>query len=456
MPTLAVPSRVLRKNNLEILLTSFAGLTTYPDGPVTPPSSLVPTADIPTAASGRHTLVVYPVHKSLSVISLLDLVKRTIPIGTTGKAKSAHLVQSVLLSMDATNAMPEEDLHELGLLGMVDPTKAEDGLKAFRRSLDNAAIYEHKWMSSGIPEVTGFLAARGDAPGQALNAVVEGLIYSLLEDALENLDAQRMETDRVRVGVGITSAEDKLALNEAIATWAERSHAELRDTLDQAFSSEQWHRLVWWKLFWRVDDVAIILSDILEKGWLPRSEKDMLVLAGRLEQAGLVSAQAVPLDLPGYAQTEKPVVTVEVKPQIQTQIEQFRGNIALHTIPPLQALAQRLVLTSLMVTASTSALSALMYASISTTSVYESATVAALGLVVSLRHIQKKWGAACAFWKREMREEGRKALRNTERAMSSAVNVEPAPLDPPLELVAGEEARQSVEKAKQALMKLTR
>ena len=454
MPTMTVPSNLLRKNNLEILLTSFASLTSQPDSPITPPSSLVPTTAIPTSASGRHTLVAYPVHKSLSIISLQDLVKRTRPVGVVGNSDVAQLVQSVLISVDATKTFQEAELRDLGLLGMVDLAQAEDGLKAFRRSMENAIVYEHAWTSSGLPTVTRFLSTKGDEPRHRMNYVVQALISSLLLDARRTLDVQELESDCALVDVDAASIEDKLALNAAVTTWAERSHTELRDALDLAFSSPQWHRLKWWKLFWRVDDVTMMLSDILDKRWLNRAEKESILLAGRLQQAGLAATEAAPLGLSEETNHQDRDIGVGVTPRIPQRIEQARTGIATTTILPLQSLAQRLVFTSLSVTGLTTALSAFVYVSVSTTSIYESATVAALGAVFSLRHLQKKWERARAFWQGELREEGRKTLRGTEQAMRTALNTQAAPAEEALDSLMRNEARQSVERAIKALTKL--
>jgi len=456
MPVISVPSNILKKNNLEILVTSFAALTSQPNGPITSPTSLLPTIDVPASTSGRHTLVDYPVHKSLSIVSLQDLVKRTVP-DSAGKPRSPDLVQSVLLAVGETNNLSDNELHDIGLMGRVDPSKAENGLKAIRKSLENAMVFEHDWNNSGVPQVTKFITARGQAGSQGLNSVVRALIESLLSDATESIEARQLESDRMLLNVGDASVKTKLALNDAIAAWALRAHTELRDTLKKTFSSNSWQRLTWWSLYWRVDDVTMILTELLEKGWLPGAQNETLFLAGRLQQAGLLMGrpETMPAEPPKSAQPGNEDISTVEEPMLHTQIEHFRDNLASLTIPPMQALAQRLVLTSLSVTGLTSGLSALLYVSFSG-SIYDSATIAALGLVFSLRHVQKNWGTACIFWEREVREEGRKALKNTEVAMRSGLVVENGAVADPIEISMRKDAADSVEKAKQALKKLPR
>lgn len=62
-----------------------------------------------------------------------------------------------------------------------------------------------------------------------------------------------------------------------------------------------------------------------------------------------------------------------------------------------------------------------MYISISTTSVYEAGTIAALGLVYSMRRLQKRWEDVRLSWKEGIREQGRTALRVIERRWSDLI-----------------------------------
>ena len=82
-------------------------------------------------------------------------------------------------------------------------------------------------------------------------------------------------------------------------------------------------------------------------------------------------------------------------------------------MPPLQALAQRLILQTMSTTSLSSALSALLWIS-SSCSVFEASAVAALGLTFSLRRMQKLWEGARESWQGTVREEGRRTLKGTE------------------------------------------
>jgi hypothetical protein len=99
----------------------------------------------------------------------------------------------------------------------------------------------------------------------------------------------------------------------------------------------------------------------------------------------------------------------------------MRNKLLTTTVPSLQALAQSLVLFSVSTTTLTSALSALTYVSVPSASVYESCTLAAVGLIYSLRRQQKKWDVARDFWEEEVRDEGRTALLETEALLRKIV-----------------------------------
>jgi hypothetical protein len=99
----------------------------------------------------------------------------------------------------------------------------------------------------------------------------------------------------------------------------------------------------------------------------------------------------------------------------------MRHKLLTTTVPSLQALAQSLVLFSISTTTLTSVLSALTYVSVPSASVYESCTLATIGLIYSLRRQQKKWDVARDFWEEEVRDEGRTALLETEALLRKIV-----------------------------------
>lgn len=194
----------------------------------------------------------------------------------------------------------------------------------------------------------------------------------------------------------------------------------------------------------------MIAADVLQRSFLTSAEKELVWLVGRVEQAGLYTPEPItPLDTEhtgeeveegtGSTMRQSAIISTGI-PEIPIQylcpasalpdpemafpatpksypesVTQARQALLRSSIPPLQALAQRFLLHSLSTTALTSTLSALLYVSISTTSIYESGTIAALGLVFSMRRLQKRWEAARKSWEMGIWEKGRSILRDEER-----------------------------------------
>ena len=127
-------------------------------------------------------------------------------------------------------------------------------------------------------------------------------------------------------------------LQSQLADWAETAHSELQQQLDLAFSSGRWRKLSWWKLFWRVDDVAMLTTDILNQRFLPKSERSAIFLAGRMKEAG------VPLRTPTDAQAKTDVIA---EPEWPVNIPNSRSFLQTEKIPALQAMAQNLMVQTL-------------------------------------------------------------------------------------------------------------
>jgi hypothetical protein len=297
-------------------------------------------------------------------------------------------------------------------------------LASFRESVANSHIFERGWFRSGLPTLSQWLTADLQ-PTEPIKPAMKTLIISIVDD----VEAKLLKEDTARLALLAskpTQREATAAITNALDSWAEKSHTELRDELDEAFSARNWHKLSWWKLFWRVDDVTMLSQEIIERRWLISAEKSSIFLAGRMAQAGF------PEDIQRLSvqQTDIPVTTTETAPTLENQptnlstevrkaqpwsenIATAREELVAANVPPLQALAQRLILQTMSTTSLSSALSALLYVS-SSCSVFEASAVAALGLTFSLRRMQKLWEGARDSWQGTVREEGRRTLKATE------------------------------------------
>ncbi|PYH80187.1 hypothetical protein BO82DRAFT_287197 [Aspergillus uvarum CBS 121591] len=430
LPTISVPSPILKQGNLEILITSL-GADTRANAKFTADTFLVPTVTIQTSHSGRHNMVRYPVHRSIVCGSGVDgflaysgLMARSDLKNEAGSVYGA-------IELPVTNS----EKYNNGRVAFVDIDKADEALAKFRESVQNASLYERGWNSSGVQPVVDWLTALRAEAGSTLDPSLRTLITSLLDAAEAGVVAE--ETQRIQEQeIGLVPVEVRDGLDRSVSEWAEKAHTELRGALEEGFASKPWKGLAWWKLFWRVDDVGMITGEILDRKFLRQAEREVIWTAGRFQQAGLVETT------PESSPTEEP--------SWPTQIPIRRTKLVETTAPALQALAQRLVLFSMSTTTLSSALSILTYLSWPAASVYETCTMAAVGLIYSLRRQQRKWESARIWFENEAREDGRTALLETEDQLRGIVQhggrpvEEAAPVSPL-------ETRQAIDRARKAL-----
>ncbi|KAF6803741.1 hypothetical protein CSOJ01_10700 [Colletotrichum sojae] len=441
---LRVSSPALNDHGIELLLMEVNPFAATAPGETSfqelEESMLVPTVDIPSAA-GRYTPVTTPVHKALVVCE-----------GIMGAASVAALPlaeyrDTVLGAVNIPNYPVAEG--ERLTFQPIDVSAGSNGLARIRENIANAMEYERAWHRSNIPSVVRWLKSGAQDDANITKPAVRLHIASLLRNTLAELEAEESRLLSGRIPADASSP--KLAvMNERLAEWSQAAHEELQQQLDLAFAGTRWRKLGWWKLFWRVDDVGALTSDMLSQRFLPGAERDLVFLAGRIAESGVVSSRAA------YAQpASETTTTAAEKPKWPTHISFTRRYLHSETVPALQALAQKLVLQASSTSALTAALTGLLHVSQYANSIYEAGAVLALGVVWSLRNMQKKWETARTYWEGEVREEGRKAVRGVEQSVADALEGPGADGEVPVE--GAEElrrARELVEKAEDALRRL--
>ncbi|BCR94775.1 uncharacterized protein AKAW2_11821A [Aspergillus luchuensis] len=430
LPTISVPSPILKKGNLEILVTTLgaesAGVADATQShPFTADTFLVPTVTIRTSHSGRHNMVRYPVHRSIVCGSGVDGF-----LAYSGLMARSDLKKEAVSVFGAIELAVTEPQKYDGRVAFVDIDKADEALAKFRESVQNASLYERGWNSSGVQPVVDWLSSLRAEEG-TLDPSLRTLITSLL-DAAEAGAAAAEKRKLLEQESGAVSWETRDVLERSVSEWAERGHTELRSSLEEGFASKPWRGLAWWKLFWHVDDVGMITSEILDRKYLRQAEKEVIWTAGRFQQAGLTDATPMQEE-----QTSWPA-----------QIATSRRRLMETTVPSLQALAQRLVFFSMSTTTLTSALSALTYVSLPTATIYETCTMAAIGLIYSLRNQQRKWESARHWFENEVREDGRTALLETETQLRETAREGGRQVE---EVTAEKDARETIERARTAL-----
>ena len=438
MRTLSVPSPLLHAHKLEILVHTVS-VSTKPsnDGAA---SFLVPSLDIVNSFSGRPATVTYPVHKALvyeeGLRSLASFATMDIHADQRQNGQMFKGAIDWSWSISQQGLMKDQPVSPLNL------ALAEAAIDIFRKSLDKSMEYEHMWYDAGMPSITNWLIEGTDTQPSGLKPALRRLIQVICEtaaEAIEREEASRLAKEKAET----VPLRTMTIIDQGITIWAENAHTELRDRLNGAFLSKSWRKTKWWKLFWRVDDIDYIASDILQRAWLVDAEKEMIWISGRIHQSGLLGPprlRPTPVLDPDeekqeFGRTPEPYIEdmipkklpsdfIEPPPLLHPwpqDIFNARSFLSRLTIPPLQALSQTLLLQTISTNVLTSSLSALLYVSISATSMYEAGAIAALGLVYSLRRLQKRWETARAEWQMQLREDGRRVLRSVEESARETV-----------------------------------
>lgn len=440
IPTISIPSTILKKANIQLYISSLGSGSLEHFGELSPSTLYVPTISIPSASSGAHSPVRCPVHRTIICGKGIDgllAYDRLAGMGGAATPDSARAVFDLNVPK-----VPEDPQSSGGVITFVDIERAETALNVFRESVKNASEYERGWTGSGVQSLIEWLSK--DYSTEPIHPDVKRLVQSLLDTA-EGSVSQEEKLKLQEHEARIIPDNVRKSLDATVSTWSERAHAELRDTLQEGFMSKKWRDLAWWKLFWRVDDVSMLMTNILEKKWLPQAEKEAIWLSGKIQQAGLLDENASPRLNHGKSDPEESSPASD--DIYSTHIARSRDRLINQRVPALHSLAQGLVAFSLSTTTLTSALAALTYVSTSTTSIYEAGTLTAVGLIYSLRRQQRRWEAARNDWESEVREEGRKTLLEAEDALRMVVKDGGRPAEP----VIDSEDRGEIERAKSAL-----
>ncbi|KAK5993721.1 hypothetical protein PT974_07157 [Cladobotryum mycophilum] len=412
--------------------------------------ALAPAVEVPLAEK-RITALTTPVHQTLIVADgLMGAVNvSALPILEAGDA--------ILGAVDLKGFSKEK----LGAnFVVIDTLLAEEGIQLFRQGPQHAMEYEHRWTASNLASLVAWLRAGIKATDDGTKPAVRKLIASVLQGALSAIDAEATSKRLSRDLESKTSSPEVQELNKTLDVWAQKAHAELQGQLDLAFTGSRWRKLGWWKLFWRVDDVAMLTNELLTQRFLPTAEQELVYLTGQIAQ---LRGEAGPYLQPKPSQNTTKEITNKSETTIITRsaLPKWPGHIAFtrrylqsETVPALQSLAQKLVVQSLATSSLTGILAGLLYVSSFSSTVFEAGAVAALGVVYSLGRMQKKWEAARTFWEGEVREEGRKAVRAAEESTVEVLEGGKPIRLTPQRVEELEKARELVIKAEDALARM--
>jgi hypothetical protein len=516
IPVLHIPSNVLQRNNVEILVSSVSADSpeVSTNASTTSDAFLSPIVGTPTSASGRQVLINQPVHQTLLVANGLDELTSVSEI--LASTKFVSLLDRTLISI-AVN-LPGTHIPMNTRTTILDTKSAEQGLKAIRESLTLASTYEHKWNTSGLPTLSDWLR-KACHPTTKLT-----LISSLLTSTSANLAAQKLTSDAIASSQTLSHSA-RASLENAITSFSRDAHTELQSGLAAAWSSSNWRKLAWWKLFWRVDDVGLIVSDLVTNAWLPNTEKAVYELSGRLRQVGIepvdesepkiiesaphvntapasakweAGGKTIPPEVPypserqvhpqytttttnpavnilpmtsisparAYSSTARPVLTspdgqhvelhFQIPPQptlLSTLISTVRAQTMATYISTLTVTAQQLVFRTLSISGLSAGLSGLLYFSFSG-GMYEAGTVAAVGTVYALRRMQTDWMKGCRGMEEGLLVEGKSVVKRIEGRMRGLVEEEGVVREDEVEEEMRRKAEEAVRRAEGELLAL--
>lgn len=478
IPTLDIPAPLLERNNLEILVSAISGPSAgrTPRTPIE--TFLAPAVGTPTAYSGRQTMITQPVHKALVVARGLEELFQVAELLASTDFISEDDKRSITVAMQHTGVATD------GQVRTVDIIKAESGLRAIRTSLSEATTYEHQWVDSGMPNIAEWLAMSSNTEG-TIPPQISALLSSILQSASASLEAQA-ERDANAQGIDLSVVTN---LGTTVDEFSRNAHQELQSGLASAWSSRNWQKLAWYKLFWRVDDVGLIVTDLVTNAWLPRTERAVYELSGRLAQAGIspmdminpppetakASIQTSPAALPLpilQAQTvssETPVepvianeggtaaVIMQLAPQLtplSSSMSATRAAYISRAVDSLSSQAQQLVLRTLSITGLSAGLSGLTYLSLTPGNFYEAGTIVAAGTAFALWRMQGGWQRATKDVEDELFDEGRSTIKRIVGRMRQLVEEKSQPRVDRAEEQRWRAAWGSVERAKAELDKL--
>ena len=450
LQTLRIPSPFLRQNKVEILVSNLNTNGNPSDDQATLEEALlVPSLTTPTSAGGRVGFVRYPVHKAMIVTE-----------GVTGAVEfgrfPAALLDGKLVNAALSIPLQQSDSLSTGeqaaTTNAVDVDLATHALGLFRSNRANGAKFSEEWQTSRLATI-GQWIGQGSSQN-TMNADVRNLLSSLLSASSSSLSTAEHSSSATVASSSVPDSK-RSALQSAISAWSADGHKDLQSNLDSALlDSAAWRRTVWWRLFWRIDEITMATSELLRQSWLTEAEQRLAFLCGQIVEAGLANQEQMgkagtvqlldegrkaAMEQPEQKKSTESVAQLMRMPSMLASMEQQSGVNALFNppwpqtinmsrqylikgvVPALHTRAQALLFTAGSTIAGSTALGAWFYIATAGIALYEGGAIAALGLVWALRRLQKKWSKERATFAENVREDGRRVLAEVEESLRQIV-----------------------------------
>lgn len=460
--TLLVPSNFLEKHSLEILIGSLNVPDVQEASPY--PSDiplevlLSPAVEIPTSSSGRQTAVRFPVHESFLLANGFSELLQIFQLRSAIKNLSQGSQEPIRSVLDIDG--PVAGFKSRSVVA-VNSSAASQGLELVRRDLAKAPDFEHLWLESGLDTLLGNLSpkdldANGNTPG-----LLKSTIRSILSEAYSAINSHANSSLRAARSKGV-SADTRAELHNVLKLFSVRAHTELQSGVAAASSSANWKKLAWYKLFWRVDDVGLIVSDLVERHWLPQSERAICELTGRLIQAGLTPISLAPSLSSSTSNVLSPNNLTESRRDFgdlqslapAAELSDARQALTLLSSSDLAAKAQTALTKMLAFSGSLATFAALVHLSSPLVEYYESGSILALGLVFALRKLQVDWETCRRQWRQRLFEAGSDTLKEVESKMRRLINDGGKAGEDKIDVQMRKEAHDAIDVAQEALERL--
>ncbi|KAK0783802.1 hypothetical protein LTR75_014029 [Friedmanniomyces endolithicus] len=286
--TLHIPSLFLKRHKVEILVTtlSTAGNADRLSDAELEEAILVPSLTTPNSAGGRVGFVRYPVHKALVVA---EGITGVVEYGRLPRfADKAELINAAL-SLPLRSATGTNSVEQTATSNVVDVDLATHAIELFRASNANGAQFSEEWQTSRLPALSQWISGHQEVPATEIHPAVRSLLNSVLLNA--STSVSHAESSQTALAAKATIPDSKRAhLDALISHFSASWHRDLQTNLSAALDSRPWRRTAWWRLLWRIDDVAVSAADILRLDWLTEAEQTLAFISGRLAEAGLATA----------------------------------------------------------------------------------------------------------------------------------------------------------------------
>lgn len=452
-----IPSLFLQQHNLEILITTLnvGELSSGEEGAnELREATLAPLLTTPNSAGGRVGFVRYPVHKAIIVA---EGITGTLEYGQLPRNFTSDQMVTTALSLPLRPSTGVISTEEVATTDTVDIDLASHALTLFRTNTANGAQFSEEWLTSRLPAISEWLSTPTHASDRGMNVAIRNLVTSVLSSTSFAVGRAEAEQTSEANKATVTDAK-RNDLQSTISMWSQEAHQDLQTNLIAALASKTWRRTAWWRLFWRIDDVSVSAGDILRLSWLTEAQQALAFVSGRIHEAGLAtldelkeagssakqvfaaSIDPVPVEQtePKTAQAMTPADLLQT-PTLLARMQQQSGVNALfdppwpqtihlsrqqmlHTlVPSMHAKAQALLLSAMTVTGGSAALGAWLYIATGGFMIYEAGAVAALGLVWSLRRMQRLWGKEREGFAITLQEDGRRVLAEVESHLRKIV-----------------------------------